>query len=88
MARKRKRRSTSRRTTSRRRRVSFSTTRGRRVSFMMTGRGHRRTAWNTRFARASRACMRKRVKPFTKRFGTCMKKQLRGPNGRRRKSRR
>ncbi len=60
------------------RRVSFTTRRGRRVSFKRTGRGHRKTAWNKKFGAAARACRRKRgVRPFTKAFGNCMKKALR-----------
>lgn len=74
MPRRRSRRS--RRSNSRR--VTFTTRRGRRVSFVKTGRGHRKTAWNKLFGKASAACRRKRgVKPFTKKFGKCMKAYFR-----------
>lgn len=62
--------------------VSFTTRRGRRVSFKKTGRGHRKTAWNKFFGKASRGC-RKRHRAFTKGFGTCMKKALKGYKRRR-----
>ena len=57
------------------RRVSFTTRRGRRVSFVRTGRGHRKTAWNRFFGKVAKGC-RRRHKPFTKGYGTCMKKGL------------
>lgn len=64
--------------------VSFTTRRGKRVSFRVRpygsrSRKRRRTSWNNAFAKASRACRRKRgVRPFTKKFGQCMKKALKG----------
>lgn len=56
--------------------VKFTTRRGRKVSFKLTGRGHRITAHNRAFGKASAACRRKHLKPFTKAFGKCMKKKL------------
>lgn len=57
--------------------VSFRTRRGKLVKFKKTGRGHRKSAWNKKFGKAARACLRKRgVKPFTKAFGKCMKAAL------------
>jgi len=58
--------------------VSFKTKRGRKVKFKLTGRGHRRTSWNNKFAAAGRACYRKRHKPGSKAFGSCMKSALKG----------
>lgn len=58
--------------------VSFTTRRGRRVTFKKTGRGHRRTAWNTKFGKAGKACAKKRgSRPGTKKFGACVKAYLR-----------
>lgn len=81
MARRRRHRTARRSRAARRPRgkpVSFKTRRGKPVSFRTTGRGHRKTAWNKVFGKASAACRRKRgVRPFTKKFGQCMKAYLR-----------
>jgi hypothetical protein len=55
--------------------VRFKTKRGRKVEFKLTGRGHRKTAWNRKFGAAGKACARSH-KPGSHGMGKCVKAKL------------